>query len=285
MVTGATGTVGSQVVKELQKTPVSIRIGSRKNPSLPNTGWVALDFTRPETFIEALKEVNRIFLMRPPALSDINLFLPFIEKARESGVNQIVFLSLSGAEKVSFLPHRKIEVAIERLTVPYIFLRAGFFMQNLITTHREEICSESRIVVPSGKGKTAFIDTRDIAAVAAKLLTSPVGKSSSITLTGAHAISYGKVAGILSQVLGREIRYKSSSLPEFIFRNFKKGIPWAMNLVMTVIFTTTRFGAAEKITEDVEKILGRQPISFEQFAKDHVKLWLTPSGKLCEPKQ
>ena len=88
-----------------------------------------------------------------------------------AGVRHIVFLSLIGAEKNKVVPHAKIEQLLQAGPATYTLLRAGFFMQNLSTTHRRDIVENDDVFIPAGKGKTAFVDTRDLAAVAALALT------------------------------------------------------------------------------------------------------------------
>jgi uncharacterized protein YbjT (DUF2867 family) len=85
---------------------------------------VEFDFTKPETFYPALQGVRRLFLVRPPAISQVKQFIyPFIDVARKTGVEHIVFLSILGAESLSVTPHAKIEQYIQLVGIPYTFLR------------------------------------------------------------------------------------------------------------------------------------------------------------------
>lgn len=277
LVTGATGNVGAQVVKALPES-VSVRAAVR-NPTraqsqLPaHVQAVRLDFEDPGTFAPALDGVQGVFLVRPPQLADIRIFEPFIAAAQDAQVQQMVFLSLQGIERVSFVPHAKIEALIVDSGIPYTFLRAGFFMQNLDTVHRDEIAEDGEIYLPAGKSKTAFIDVRDIGAVGAHVLTHAGHTNQVYTLTGAEALDYHEVAQVFSEELGREIRYSSPSVPRFAWRFWRRGNSPGMALVTSFLYTMTRFGQAQAVHPDVQQLLGRAPISLRQYVRDYRSAW------------
>jgi uncharacterized protein YbjT (DUF2867 family) len=155
----------------------------------------------------------------------------------------------------------------------YIFLRASFFMQNLSGTHREGIWQDDEIYLPVGRGKTSFIDVRDIAAVAAKALTKQGFENQAYDLTGPETLDYYQVAETLSYVLGRKITYLNPSVPAFMWKSLQRGIPFGMTLVMSYLYTQTKHGMSDRETDTVERIIGRNPISLEQFIKDYQQVW------------
>lgn len=279
LVTGATGNVGAPVARLLHEAgePVRAAVSSPQSaarlpdPSMP---WAVFDFNDPQTYPAAFADVDRLFLMRPPQISDVDRSIkPAIDYAAANGVRQIVFLSLIGAEKNKVVPHAGIEKLLMAGSVPYTLLRAGFFMQNLSTTHRLDIVEHDDVFVPAGKGKTAFVDTRDLAAVAAVALTTPGHDNQAYPLTGSEALDYGEVAAILSDVLGRPITYSDPSLLRFARRMRQRGHAWAYVGVMSAIYTTTRLGMAETVHPDLQRLLGRPPITFRQFAEDTAEVW------------
>jgi uncharacterized protein YbjT (DUF2867 family) len=279
LVTGATGNVGGPLAKLLheQGQPLRAAVSSpssvRKLPD-PAIPWAVLDFEDPQTYAAAFAGVDRLFLMRPPQMADVARSIqPVIDYATAVGVRHIVFLSLIGAEKNKVVPHAKIEELLQRGPAAYTLLRAGFFMQNLSTTHREDIVEYDDVFVPAGKGKTAFVDARDLAAVAALALTQEGHENKAYPLTGSEAIDYGTVAAILSEVLGRRIGYSDPSPLTFGWRMRQRGGAWGYIGVMTAIYTTTRLGMAATVHPDLGNLLGRPPITFRQFAEDEAAVW------------
>jgi uncharacterized protein YbjT (DUF2867 family) len=235
---------------------------------------VAFDFTDPQTFGPALEGIDRVFLMRPPAVMDIRGTIdPFVAAAKAVGVRRVVVLSLQGAEKNRLVPHAKMEASVAASGMPRTFLRAGFFMQNLSTTHRADIAEHGEIFVPAGAGKTAFIDARDIAAVAARALLDVSDASNAHELTGSEALGYAEVAAIFSEVLGRPIRYADPSVLGFATRWHKRGASFPYIAVMTAIYTAARLGLAERVSPDTGELLGRAPITMRKFVEDHRRAW------------
>ncbi len=278
LITGATGNVGGELVKicsrENAPAVAAVTDARSANRFLADTELREFDFTRAATFAGATAGVSQVFLMRPPAISNVRRdIFPFLEHCRLIGIEQIVFLSLLNAEKLFFTPHRQIETEILRLKIPHTFLRPSFFMQNLATTHRDEIKNNQEIFVPAGRGKTSFIDARDVASAAFLSFSAARHLNKSYELTGGQALSYFEVANILSDVLEKPVRYRNPSLPSFVWRAWRQHRNLFFVLVMAIIYTTARFGQAALITDDLPKLLGREPISFEQFAADYKDCW------------
>jgi uncharacterized protein YbjT (DUF2867 family) len=146
-------------------------------------------------------------------------------------------------------------------------------MQNLSTTHRDDIRA-GEILVPAGRGATSFIDVRDIAAVAARVLTEAGHLFQAYPLTGNEAVDYFQVARLLSAELDRPIAYRRPSILRFVRHMRAQGRAWPLILVMVGIYTTARLGLAGLITPDCERLLGRPPITMRQFVHDERECWL-----------
>ncbi len=279
LVTGATGNVGGPLAKLLhdQGHPVRAAVSSPNSaPRLadPAIPWAVLNFEEPQTYVAAFAGVDRLFLMRPPQMADVNRSIkPVIDYATTAGVRHIVFLSLIGAEKNKVVPHAKIEQLLQAGSATYTLLRAGFFMQNLSTTHRRDIVENDDVFIPAGKGKTALVDTRDLAAVAALALTQPGHENKAYPLTGSHAIDYSEVAAILTDVLGRRIIYSDPSPVRFAWRMRQRGETWGYIGVMSAIYMTTRLGMAATVYPQLAELLRRRPLTFYQFAADEARTW------------
>ncbi|MCU0513280.1 MAG: SDR family oxidoreductase [Anaerolineae bacterium] len=289
LITGAGGNVGREVVLALAAPPgpaTATATATVKAALLPElvTAWaplpgvtpVAFDFLQPATFAGALAGVQRVFLLRPPALADARRhFAPFIQAARAAGVRQVVFLSLVGVDRQPFVPHYQIERLLRDSGMGWTFLRASFFMQNLNTTHRDEIRRRHELYIPAGRSRTSFIDTRDIGAVAARVLTESGHEGRAYTLTGSEALNYDQVADIFSAELGFTVRYASPSLAAFVRSQRQQGTPWGYTLIMALLYTLTRLGTASVVSPDAAQLLQRAPRTLRQYVQDYRQAWLT----------
>jgi len=280
LVTGATGNVGTEVVRGLQAAGLPFRVAAydmdeAKKLFGEDADIVFFDFLNPETYQQTFADVKKMFLVRPPALSNVQRDIaPAIWAAVGAGVEHVAFLSIQGVEKNRIVPHYKIEQLLLQTGLEYTFLRCGFFMQNLSTTHKAEIRDDNEIALPVGKAKTSFIDVRDIAAVAVRVLTEDGHENKSYTLTGSEALDYYQIADKLTAVLERPIRYTAPSAFTFLRRQLKKGQKFGFALVVTGLYTITRFGNAKHVSQDVPTILGRDPITFDEFAQDYRTAWV-----------
>jgi uncharacterized protein YbjT (DUF2867 family) len=279
LVTGATGTVGRPVAQGLADRDVPAVAATRRPDAadgpLPT---VRFDFEDPTTY-DAFDGVRRVFLVRPPALAQVwTSIFPALDAAARAGVEHVVFLSLLGAEQNPVVPHRWIEWYLQRSGLDWTFLRPSFFMQNLATTHRADLRDRDRIIVPAGRGRTSFVDARDVAAVGVRALTEDGHRGAAYALTGAEALTYFEVAVLFSEVLGREVRYANPSVLEFVRHMREQGHPWPFVLVMTGIYLTARLGLAGTVTDDLERVLGRAPTSMRTFIQDYRARWTAASG-------
>jgi uncharacterized protein YbjT (DUF2867 family) len=249
---------------------------------------VYLDFGRPETYPAAFAGVRRLFLMRPPAIADVQRYLfPVIDFAARAGVEQIVFLSVMGVNPL--VPHYQVEQKLKRSGLGYTLLRPSFFMQNLDTTHQAEIRDRDEIAVPVGAGRTSFIDVRDIGAAAARVLSEPGHAGQANTLTGNEAFTYTQVAAVFSTELGRTIRYTNPSPWAFARVRRAQGDSAVLVMVMVALYLTVRLGLGAQVTPTLEGLVGRPPITLEQYVRDYAAAWqpraaLTPAVTWPSPQ-
>ena len=280
LVIGALGNVGAEVVKHLQAQKRVIRaadinVEKIKERFGPSVEPVRFDFTDPKTYEATFKDVEKMFILRPPHITNIKRdMVPSIDAAKSAGIRHVVFLSLIGIENTKYVPHYKVETYLKKVNLQTTFLRCSFFMQNLNTTHRKEIKERNEIFVPVGNAKTSFIDARDIGAVAAVALTQEGHTDKNYDLTGSEALDYWQATKILSEVLGREIQYKNPNPVYFLIETIRRGTPFIFALVMMGLYTSTRFGMAEPITNEVENLTGKTPITFREYAIDYKESWI-----------
>ena len=276
LITGATGTVGQHVVSGLAERGADAVAATRRpaatGPDLP-LPTVRFDFQDPTTY-PAFQGVKRLFLVRPPALAAVwDSIFPAIDAAEEAGVEHVVFLSLLGVDQNPFVPHRWIEWKLRRSQMNWTFLRPSFFMQNLATTHRTDIRDDDEIVVPAGRGRTSFIDARDIAEVGVRVLMEDGHRNKVYALTGPEALTYFEVAVLFTDVLEREIRYVNPTILEFVRHMHRRNHPWPFILVMAGIYLTARFGLAGTVTTDLDTLLEHPPTTMRSFIEDYRATW------------
>jgi uncharacterized protein YbjT (DUF2867 family) len=277
LITGATGTVGSEVVKQLSSARQSVRVRAAVRSINKAAKIKAVDYTKPTTLTKAFIGVDKLFLNTPFQPDMVELTSNLVSEAVNSGtVKHIVKLSVLDAEDepgiIGTRIHRQAEKKIEESGIPFTFLRASGFMQNFVNFFNSSIKSMGAFYVPAGDGKFGFVDVRDIAAVAVNVLTKNSSRyeNKAYGITGPEALSYAQAAEILSNEIGRRISYVD--LPEEDGRKGMKQVGmenWVIDALME-LYNRIKAGQESKTTTVVEQITGRKPISFAQFAKDNV---------------
>jgi uncharacterized protein YbjT (DUF2867 family) len=275
-VTGAGGTVGSEVVKQLESAKASFRaayFSKRKAEASRARGIdaVIIDYNRPETLRAAFQGCDKLFLLGPNELNQTQLEINAVEAAKAVGMSHIVKQSVMGAYEEEFVfakVHRPVEKAIESSGLAWTFLRPNSFMQNVVTFMSETIKAEAVFYSASGEAKISHVDVRDVAEVAVKALTEPDHTGKAYTLTGPEALTYDELASELSKVLGRSISHISLSPSDLKNGMLAAGIPEEIAERMLDLERYYREDQASRITNDIQQVTGRDPKRFAQFARD-----------------
>ena len=270
LVTGASGTVGSEVVKALGGRSAGVRAGYRTRPQNVPAGVesVKLDYERPETIRPALQGVDTLFLLS----NTVDPERKVVDEAKRAGVKRIVKLSVIGAAEEGFTFarwHRAVEKYIEASGLGWTFLRPNGFMQNVVTYMGETIRSQSAIYSPAGNAAASHVDARDVGAVGARVLTDKGHEGKAYELTGPAALTYGQIAEILSRVLGRTIGYVPISPEQYRQAAVAAGTPEGYADALVDLNRYYLEGKASVVTPAVRQLTGRDPIPFEQFARDY----------------
>jgi uncharacterized protein YbjT (DUF2867 family) len=279
-ITGAGGTVGREVIQQLELAGVPFRAAyfskEKVDAALANgIDAIIIDYNHPETLRAAFRGCDKLFLLGPNALNQTQLELNAVEAAKAVGVQHIVKQSVMGAEDKTFslaLLHRPVEQAIEASGMAWTFLRPNSFMQNVVTFMSDTIKAESVFYSASGEAKIAHVDVRDIAAVAVKALTEPTHAGQAYTLTGPEAITYDELAQELSAVLGRSIHHISLPPEDLKHGMLAEGLPEAIADRMLDLERYYREDQASRITNDILRVTGQEPRRFVQYIRDYGSL-------------
>lgn len=276
LITGATGNIGLSVVRYLSKLSAAnqIVVGVRNIEKAKaifkdyeNLDYAYFDFENPESFDSALSGIDRVFLMRPPHVSDVDkYFRPLISEIRRKNINEIVFLSVQGAEKSKVIPHNKIERLIAEFGLNYIFLRPGYFMQNLTTTLIRDIATKREIILPAGNAKFNWIDIENIGEAAAILLDKFGDyENNAYEITGLENENFKNVTSKINNTISGHIRYQNVNPIRFYNIKKKEGMTKGMIIVMIMLHFLPRFQKEPAISDFYDKLTGKKPTDLNSF--------------------
>lgn len=281
LVTGATGSNGTEILKRLARRNVQVRAMVRDRDraraiALPNVEVVAGDFDRPETLLGALAGVDRAFLLTNSSERAQAQQIAFVDAAKQSGVEHIVKLSQFGADAnspVRFLRyHAAVEAAIQASGMAYTFLRPNLFMQGLLN-FRTPIATQNTFYAAASDAKVSTVDVRDIALVAAASLTETGHEGKIYDLTGPEALTHTEMAESLSNALGRQIAFVDVSPEAMHDTLLSAGFPvWQADGLLED-YAHYRLGEAAAIASGVHDAIGKNPRSFEEFARDYATMF------------
>ncbi len=283
LITGATGTVGSEVVKQLSSNTTDINIKAAvhsienaKKVQYDKVEVVQIDYNKPETLKEAFKDADKLFLLTHPSPKSAEHESNLVTEAKKAGIRHIVKQSIMGADLQADVEamrlHRQAEKIIEESGIPYSFLRPNEFMQGFINFQGPTIKSNNAFYLPAQDAKVSIVDVRDIAAVAVKALTDDnKHNNKTYLITGPETLSYYQAAEILSNATGKKISYVNVSDEEARAAMKETGMnDWLINTILE-LYNYFRKGYASEVSSAVEEVIGKKPITFAQFAKDYAE--------------
>lgn len=277
-VIGSTGTIGSKLTEILSNSGASVRAVMRninRVRELQGVVWLQADVNDERLLESALAGTDQLFLLTGNRAGFGKTQIDIIKTAERLDVKHVVKLSALGASPHTksglALEHWEAEQALENSKMSWTILRPHVFMQNWLGDEAKTVREEGIIYSAIGEGKVPFIDTRDIAAVAAEALLHPEKHSGQrYILTGGEAVGYQSLAEALSKATGRTIVYKSLSMDEMRLRMVKQGIPEkSIDSLLALAAYQKAGGATERVSEDVQNILGRAPGTILDFANDY----------------
>ena len=281
LVTGATGNVGGAVITNLVSMGAEVRALVRdesKAQGLKHAGVevVVGDLEQPETLDAAFGGVAKVFLLTPVSPNAAAQASNGIAAARRAGKPYIVRMSAVKAShqsptRINRL-HADTEDELKASGLPYTILKPHFFMQNTMMA-AESVASGGRVFMPLKNGKLGMIDMRDVAEVAARVLTYEGHRGKTYTLTGPASISFHDVAADLSKALDKEVEYVDVPLEAGRDAMLAMGFPQWVAEGYSEYFKAYSEGYGDLVTGDVEQVIGRAPLSYETFARNFAQVF------------
>ena len=276
LITGATGTAGPEMVKAVLDRGERVRVMAR-NPEkaaalLGDEVEISRgDFTDEQSMVAAMEDVERALLLCPPALEQAAMESRFIAAAKKAGVKHVVKLSVSAvdakSDKLFLRSHGIVEEELKASGLAWTMLRPSFFMQNLLVM--APMVKGGALYLPTGAGKGAFVDVRDLAAVAAAALSEKGHEGKAYEITGPQALSYGEIAEILTRVLGKSVKHVDVPMEASKEAMLKIGLePWRADAV-NQLYQGQKDGIFSRVSNAVREVAKNEPTRMEQFVTEH----------------
>lgn len=273
LVAGASGTVGSELVQLLRAAGHTVKAMTSKAAKEP--GQVQVNLATGEGLKEAFDGVDSAFLLSPPGYADqYKILSPLIQESKRRALKKVVLMTAMGANAVETAPLRRAEIELEKSGLTYNIIRPNWFLQNFNTFWIHGIREQSLIALPAGTAKVSFIDSRDISAVAAKLLTSEQFNNKAFDITGPEAIDHEQVAKAISAASGKKVSYQNIE-PDILKKGLvAAGLPVDYVDFLIMIFGFLREGYSAGLTSNVESITGKKPRGLQDYVSSYKQSWL-----------
>jgi uncharacterized protein YbjT (DUF2867 family) len=258
LVLGGTGKTGRRVAERLTKIGVPVRIGSR-------SGQPPFDWENQNTWQSALHGVESAYVTYYPDLAfsgAVETVRTFAKVAVESGVRRLVFLSGRAEEGASLS-----EQAIQESGADWTIVRASWFDQNFSEGYLLEPVLSGEVAFPAGEIAEPFVDAEDIADVATAALIEKKHAGQLYEVTGPRLMTFAAAVAEIAEATGREIRYVPISPEQCASALVECGLPADFVTPLVKLFTTVLDGRNARLAEGVQRVLGRAPRDFADFAR------------------
>ncbi|GAB4208943.1 MAG: NmrA family NAD(P)-binding protein [Tibeticola sp.] len=279
LVTGATGNIGRALIERLATTlpSPSVIAASPSGQSVAGVPGRALNLLDPDSALAAMQGVDRLFLLTPAHPEMEAMTANAVRAAQTVGVQHIVRVSGAGADAESEIAIARLQGRCDQIVIdsrlPYTLLRPKNFMQNF-TTFLRDLIRSGTVYSSQGEGRVPFIDARDIAAVAARILHEPqahAGKA--YTLTGPQALTNAEALAVIAQYIGRPIQLVAISEEQAVDGMRQAGMPEPLVQAMSSLNRVIAAGWVAEVTDDVPRLLGRPATTWADFVAEHRHVW------------
>lgn len=272
LVSGATGNVGKELIRDLLNKGAQVRVlvrDPKKVAQLGNQVEVAIgDLDQPETILPAMQGVEKLYFVTPVTKQVSSL----LKAAKQAGVQYVVKQSTIEADR-SLGPgkwHREHEEQIRSIGFTWTFIRPTMFTSNTIEWWGATIKSQNAVYFPGGKGKVPPVDSRDVASVACAVLTQSGHEGKVYEVTGPEAHTIGDMVQVLARALGKPLRYVN--VPAFLAAIWLRRFGMSPELVKGLMETlgALRRNEYAYVTDTVERVGGAKPRTFEAWCRENI---------------
>ena len=264
LILGGTGKIGSRIARNLRAAGRPVRTASRTGGDIP------FDLDDLTTWEPALDQVTAAYLVEPnlQMSTDRQARIPrFVTTAVAAGVRRLVLLSAPRAGEKDH-PLHPAEQSVRGSGADWTILRPNWFSQNFSEGPWLSGILAGALSLPTGGGRTPFVDAEDIAEVAVSALTEDRHHGQTYELTGPRAISFGEAANLIAKATGRPIQHLDVDPDVFVQRQIAAGVsPAVARLFVDILMSVGRDSRAA-LSDGVERVLGRPPRPFEDFVTE-----------------
>jgi uncharacterized protein YbjT (DUF2867 family) len=280
VVTGATGNVGSSVVRSLiergEKVRAFVRDAEKARQLLGEGVELSVgDFDDVRSVAGALNGAERVFLSSGEGPDKIRWERTVIDAAVEAGVGLVVKASTMGADGGSFGSlawHGQLEDALRASGLPWTILQSNWYMTNLLPI-AGQIAATGKIFMPAGEARIGMVDPADTGRVGAAVVASDGHEGTTYAVTGPQGVGFAQVAEALSTATGRTIEYIDVPPEAAKEAMAATGLPDWLPDFLDRLFARFRAGDFSDVTDTVERLTGSPATTIEAFARQHAAVF------------
>jgi len=275
LITGATGNFGGSTAQNLQQKKIPFRVAARNLEALKKrfgseTELATFDWDEPESFAGTLKGITTVYIVPPPVVtSDFHIQAkPFIEAAKKAGVKHIVVSTALYSDNPDSIFYGT-EALVKNSGIDFTIIRPSLVFQNFLNQFLQSV-RNGVILAPSEKGKTSYVDIRNVGEASAVVLENPSAHKGKIyAITGSEALTHSQMADIFSQQLSKKVVHISPSVEEYKTKLASLNVPDFLHEFLPVLYGTIAKGQWKEVSNDYTLLTGKKATTFEDFVKEN----------------
>lgn len=286
LITGATGQLGKEVINALLKKTDSRTISAlvRDTAKAGDLKAKGIDirvgsYDDVASLVKAFKGMDTIYFVSSSEIANRSQQHENVVKAaKEAQVKHVVYTSFQRRNETASSPiaavsagHLAAEEALKKSGLTYTILKHGLYMDMLPVFLGEKILESGQIYQPAGEGKTAYILRKDLAEAGAEILSTEGHENKIYEAYAGQTYSYPEIAKILEGISGKAISYVSPAMDDYIKTMTGAGVPMEYAGMFAGFGEAIRQGEFADTSNFMETILGRKPVTPEEYLKDVYK--------------